>query len=588
MRVRGNHRRGSIYITVLGVSMLVLVTGLGVLVSGRAQARTASNANDFAEARLAARSGIELGMLAIYNDPYWRTHLGNAPWYTNKAVGNGTFSLSAVDPVDNDVTNGENDPVVLTSTGMKGSAKYIMSVRMEVSARVGSCLEVSACAGNNIQMQSTTLTSDQTISSNASVSTGGSTTVNANVEAYHQVQGSGYTKTTKVTGLERTLPDPAHACDYYTSAATSISYSSLLQAQSNAELIANEDFELNTTGWYAISCTLQRVNNVYKQGLYGLRVTSRNTVTDCCAYDIPTTSFVAGHAYTVNFPAYSSAACNMQVVLTLVTTTGTYTFTTPLTAVLQNTWTNLQTANNAPLVPTWTGSITRATVSVSSDSTNKDYFIDGVSFKDTTYQGGSYVMEGKLLSPTSNPYGSPNANGIYILNCSGKQVVINNCRIIGTLVMMNPGNNCTIKGSTVMEAAAANFPALLVNSTNGDNGITISLSSSALSEANMGVNFNPTGNPYPYQAGTGTNVNATTTDTYTSGITGLVYSVSDLTIDTGTTITGVVISNGKINFNATSETLHYNSLYLNNPPPGFTLGTIQMAPVPGTWARVAN
>src|SRR6185369_2631793 len=123
-------QRGSIYLTALGVSMLVVVIGVGAVLIGRVEARTTNNTNDFAEARLAARSGLELAMLAIYNDPYWRTHLGNGPWFTNKAVGNSTFSLSAVDPVDGDVTNGDNDPVVLTSTGMKGGTKYIISMRM--------------------------------------------------------------------------------------------------------------------------------------------------------------------------------------------------------------------------------------------------------------------------------------------------------------------------------------------------------------------------------------------------------------------------------------------------------------------------
>src|SRR6185369_8069309 len=146
MNHRPHAQRGSIYLTALGVSMLIVVIGVGAVLIGRVEARTGSTANDFAEARLAARSGLELAMLTIYNDPYWRTHLGNGQWYTNKAVGNSTFSLSAADPVDGDVTNGDNDPVVLTSTGMKGGTKYMISMRMEVSPRVGSCLEVSMCS----------------------------------------------------------------------------------------------------------------------------------------------------------------------------------------------------------------------------------------------------------------------------------------------------------------------------------------------------------------------------------------------------------------------------------------------------------
>jgi hypothetical protein len=75
---------------------------------------------------------------------------------------------------------------------------------------------------------------------------------------------------------------------------------------------------------------------------------------------------------------------------------------------------------------------------------------------------------------------------------------------------------------------------------------------------------------------------------YPSAINGLVYAKDDLTIDNNTSINGVVVGAGLVKVNATSLTLRYNNYYLNNPPPGFTAGTIQMKPVPGTWQRVSN
>lgn len=572
-------RRGSIYLTTLGVSLLVMVIGLSALTLGRIQSRAGATANDFAEARICARSGLELGMNAIYNDPYWRTRLGNGAWFTNKPIGAGSFSLSASDPVDGDVTNGENDPVILTATGTKGSARYVTSMRMEVSPRVGSCLEVSACSANDISISAGTLTSDQTISANHNVSAGGSAIVNANVEAYNAVQGGGYTKTTKVTRLKRTMPDPLHALDYYRANGTHISYTSLLLSKST-ELIANEKFELDTSGWYASGlCTLKRSTSVYKEGLASLRVTARGSVTAVAATELPLNAIIKGHTYSVNFPVYCAAANTMQVVLTLTTTTDTFTFSSPTAYVAQATWTNLKTDSNSLLVPTWSGTLTKATVTVSS-TTNKDYYLDGLSFKDTTFPDGTYVLDGQLLTSTINPYGSANPRGIYVLDCGGKRVLVRNSRIIGTLVMLNAGGNSGLQGSVIIEPAVQNFPVFLTDSQ-----VSISLSSTALSEDTVGANFNPPGAPYPYLAGTGTFTNATTTDSYPSALNGLVYSTQDLTIDTGTTVNGVVVGTGKIQVDLTSLNLKYNSIYLNNPPPGFVLGTIQMTPVPGTWQR---
>ena len=142
-------RRGTIYVMVLFSSLIVASIGLASLQMVRLQSRTATSNVNFAEARAYARSAIDIAMLRIRNNPYWRTQWGNGNWVTNQAIGNGTFSIVASDPVDNDVTTGENHPVILTGIGFKGESRFKVSVRLEVGARKGSCLEVSMCSGND-------------------------------------------------------------------------------------------------------------------------------------------------------------------------------------------------------------------------------------------------------------------------------------------------------------------------------------------------------------------------------------------------------------------------------------------------------
>ncbi len=577
-------RRGTIYISVLSVSILVLVIGLGAVAVGRVNARTAAIASDFAEARVCARSGLELGMLAVYNDPYWRRNLANGKWITSMPIGSGggTVTVEAMDPTDADVTTGENHPVVLSATGVKGAAKYVLSMRMEVGAPTGSCLEASLCSADNLTISGTKLNSDQTIRSNAKVSAVSGAIVNAAVEGTVDVIGGTYTGTVAITGKASTLPDPATVFDYYTTNGTPIAYTKL-QPSDTGELIANGHFERRTAGWYAVNgCTLQRNTTapMIKSGSGSLLVTNRDSNADSAATNLDVSRLVSGHAYSLVCPVYSTGAANMRVVITVTTDQGTFPFTTGAVAVAANTWTDLKV--DFPAV-SWTGTLSQVTLSVDSNAATRDFYIDAVSFKDMTVASTIYVMEEELLSPTVNPYGPTNSKGIYLINCAGKDVVITNSRIVGTLVLVTPGPNSKIRGSVCMEPAAANFPAFM-----SDAAVSINLSATPLSEAGADVNFNPSGSAYPYEAGTGSNTNATKTDSYPSAITGLVYAKKDLVLNGDTTINGVVVGNLTVQVLGSTLTLKYNNYYLNNPPPGFTAGTIQMKPVPGTWQRISN
>ena len=231
------------------------------------------------------------------------------------------------------------------------------------------------------------------------------------------------------------------------------------------------------------------------------------------------------------------------------------------------------------ITPTWTGTLTKATVSIWISFKN-DYYMDKVSLIDITYPKRRLCDRRRLISPTVNPFGATNAQGIYIINCDGKDVIVGRSRIVGTLVFVNPGGNTAIQDSVVWEAAVYNFPALLTNDK-----LTIKMSSAGLSEAGLGFNFNPAGTPYPFIGGT---TNATTTDSYPSRITGLIYSTKDLEFSNTPNITGVVIANEKIDVKATSLNLSYGNTYLNDPPPGFDVGTITMKVVPGTWQRTVD
>jgi hypothetical protein len=292
---------------------------------------------------------------------------------------------------------------------------------------------------------------------------------------------------------------------------------------------------------------------------------------------VPIDSIIQGHSYALKMSIYTGGNVPLQASLVLLNSTGTtFTYSTPAVTTVAGVWSNLQ----GTVVPTWTGTLTKATVMLTTTNASANYNMDKVSMKDTTFKGGAYYIDRQLLSPNSNPFGATNASGIYILNCGGKDVIIASTRIVGTLVIKNAGGNTEIQGPINWEPAIANYPALLTDSQ-----VAITFDSSVLSESSLGVNFNPTGCPYPYAGGA---ANTTATDTYPAHITGIIYSATDLNFSGAPTILGNITVNGKTSISATSLNLTYSNVFYNAPPPGFDVGRVPMNPVPGTWQRSAQ
>jgi len=176
-------RRGSIYIIVLSVSMMVTVIGLASLFAVRVQRRSAEMTRDCAEAHMCAQSAVELGLYYVSSDPNWRTTRPNGTWLSNQQLGNGTFSLEGIDPDDGVLNDSDTDPLVLIGTGEKGLTRQKMQVKLVAEGGPLTCLGVSLHAGGDLFFDGGGLTSDQIISTNQNVSQIGTASITANVEA---------------------------------------------------------------------------------------------------------------------------------------------------------------------------------------------------------------------------------------------------------------------------------------------------------------------------------------------------------------------------------------------------------------------
>jgi hypothetical protein len=315
---------------------------------------------------------------------------------------------------------------------------------------------------------------------------------------------------------------------------------------------------------------------VSKAGFYSLAIKGRANSSATAGQDLPLTSLQSGNTYNLSMPVFSLSSGTAQAVLTVVSTGGgTQTFSTPPVSTTFGFW----GTPSGTVQPTWTGTLTKATVSVLFSGT-ADFWVDQVSFTDVTYPKNSSIIDRVVLSPTSNPYGTPNASGIYVINCAGKQIAIGNSRIAGTLVLIGQSGSSIVQGPVIWEPAVANYPALL-----SDNSFKIGFDATPLNEGDLNLNFNPTGVPYPYNGGVS---NATTGDSYPAAINGMIYCGNDLTLMNAPSLNGITIADHNIAVTATPVNLKYNSIYLNNPPPGFVAGTVTMKVTPGSWKRIVD
>ena len=190
-------------------------------------------------------------------------------------------------------------------------------------------------------------------------------------------------------------------------------------------------------------------------------------------------------------------------------------------------------------------------------------------------QNGSYrTIDEKLFSPANNPYGgATNSSGIYVINCGGEPLRIHDTRVVGTLVILNPGANSAIKDSIHWEPAVTNFPSLLV-----DGDFRFDFDAAPLDETAGGnPNFNPSGTPYE-----GVD-DADSLDQYPSIIKGLVYVSDDIVVDGNTTFNGVIVCGSVLYSDGTLNITHQSTFY-NDPPPGFTAPALMKVST-GSWQR---
>src|SRR5690606_33523913 len=218
---------------------------------------------------------------------------------------------------------------------------------------------------------------------------------------------------------------------------------------------------------------------------------------------------------------------SFRIYLRLSTSNGITTIAlTPLTWLKAGVWTELSGMTTI----SWFGTLNKAEWYISSEPGSLVNFdIDNADFKEV---GSERTIANVLLSPSNNPYGATNSQGIYVIDLGGSRLAIKRSRIVGTLVLLNPDDDTRIGANTPLhwEPAVAGFPSLIVHGEE----LTINPSDDGLVEAHLRANFNPPSTPYEGEA------DLDQLDTYPSQIKGLIYSDDRLYFDNRPVVHGAV------------------------------------------------
>ncbi len=175
--------------------------------------------------------------------------------------------------------------------------------------------------------------------------------------------------------------------------------------------------------------------------------------------------------------------------------------------------------------------------------------------------GGYRTIEKTVLSANSNPFGSAtNISGIYFIQCGGSKVQVRNCRIHGTLLLVDPHKNSQISGAVNWSPTVKSLPALLV-----EGAIELAFDSLPVVESTVNANLNPSTTPYRGES------NNDKLDSYPSQIEGFSYISGSAEFPNGTelsVIKGALAIGGSLAQNSPLA-IHRDDELLLNPPPGF-------------------
>lgn len=245
-----------------------------------------------------------------------------------------------------------------------------------------------------------------------------------------------------------------------------------------------------------------------------------------------------------------------------------------VSANLANVWPRVVASGSVSGLTYYGGTVQGApAVSAPAPSLIDEYIARGTRIGFNSLNSGR--LERAVLSPALNPLGSASGGaGIYYIECAGRAIEVRRFRMLGTLVLLDPGPGSRIRETARFDPAVEGYPSLIVRGS-----IQIETSTSALSESSEDVNFNPPGAPF---AGV---TDSDKLDTYPTRFTGVIYTTGDLSVSGTLRASAPIIAGGRLSLTGSIES-NYTDGDIELAPPGFGGALRLEVDAEGVWRAV--
>ena len=134
------NRRGTVYIAVLGVTLIVAVMASVAVSVVRIERRVDATYADQQTARVLAQTGVEFGTNWMANNTAWRTALVSGVEGPLRSMNGGTYTWKVAD-ADGDLNDDLRDGVELCGIGRVGDAVVVEQVELMPAGDALACLE---------------------------------------------------------------------------------------------------------------------------------------------------------------------------------------------------------------------------------------------------------------------------------------------------------------------------------------------------------------------------------------------------------------------------------------------------------------
>jgi hypothetical protein len=226
---RRSQRAGTLYVAVLGVSMIVALIGLATLHLSRVEIDVLSGAEQAAQAELLAQSAVEFALARTALDTNWRSNFASGvenPSGSWLSLGGGSFRYALVD-ADGDLDDNANDAVTIRGIGRYGEATQVTTITAQPSASALDCLTVALHAGDDLNCNGPSLTCNQMISSNDDINSSGGGSISSHAWAVDSISGNVIGNQYEDQWPARQMPDSTSVWDYYLANGTRIDVDSI-------------------------------------------------------------------------------------------------------------------------------------------------------------------------------------------------------------------------------------------------------------------------------------------------------------------------------------------------------------------------